>query len=127
MNTMNPVDDSPCVDYENVSEISKPLSKEELAHFFLFFSPRTVEDHFVHMNTTPEIIQEVQEFMPYFTRTDAYAILDSKDSKECLYRIAHVIGRIRLEQSILRINGVHTFSSQVTAGTMGRFYEILTK
>ena len=127
MKITNLEDGSSQIIYTRETDSSKELSTEEYNMFMWVFYPQTIEDYHRQEKISSDLLKEVEEFLPYFTRMDALEILHANNSKDFLYTIARVIWRIRSEQFILRINGVDTFSVQVTNLTRGRFQEVLSK
>ncbi len=125
MKVQNPIDGSSEIVYTRETDAAEKLTPEERVSFMSFFSPKTVEEQYVQLKITPEVIKEVEEFLPYITRQDVSDIVNCRDSKECLFAIARVISRIRSEETIFRIDGVDTFSVQVMDATRGAFQEIL--
>lgn len=73
------------------------------------------------------MINEIQDFMPFFTKKDEENILSCTSPVNCLYMVANVIARIRLEQSILSEPVVENPSTLCMEEIHERFEEIFQK
>lgn len=60
-----------------------------------FFSPKTLEEQFLLEKFSLNMIEEVKEFIPFFTENDARNTFSCTDSKNCLYTVAGIIHRIQ--------------------------------
>lgn len=77
---------------ENIQNPEGPLIR--------FFSPKTVEERFLLGKFTSDMIREVHEFIPFFTKEDTDKILSCTSPTDCLYIVAGIISHIRLKQSV---------------------------